>query len=172
GDTEFIDSDDGGVGTEGEAEEVEAPEIPSEQKCCPGVCRRPGRPRKPLFQRPGDINQGECPPRRYCRDGHCRAGQPQHVAPWARWSVTPRYAGGYVGGGSAVGGFGRTLEEGTWGFDYRGLYRPRAVFMNWTCGREQGGVGAYSTDGEPQAVSCAKEAIECAREALPHARRE
>jgi hypothetical protein len=96
-----------------------------------------------------------------------RADQPLVVARWARPSVTHRYAGWYMGEGAAVGGQGRTLEEGTWGLDYRGLFRSRAVFMARTCGCEQGGLGAYATDQEPRAVSRAKETVESIREAHP-----
>jgi hypothetical protein len=40
-------------------------------------------------------------------------------------------------------------QEGTWGLDYHGLFEPAKFFLRWTCGREQGGEGAYETDREP-----------------------
>ena len=113
------------------------------------VCHEPGVPRKPHCQRPGDINQSDCPPIRYCQDDCFRAGWPHAVRKWARCSINHHYSAGYVGGGSAwifPHGRARTCEEGTWGLDYSLLSRPKMVWMTWTNGREQGGLGAYETD--------------------------
>lgn len=111
------------------------------------VDRSPGHPRKPRHKRPGDRDWSKCPPERYLQEPHCRAGNPLNMSRWARCSVSSKYAGAHVGGGAAIGGRGRHLEEGTWGIDYRGLLPPRAVVSCWTCGREQSGAGAYQTDG-------------------------
>ena len=110
------------------------------------VDHSPGHPRKPVHEKPGDRNWGEAPPARDCQCGHCRAGCPLCVAHWAKPAVTCRYAGGYVGGGAALGGRCRHPHEGTWGLDYCGWLSPRRVFSQWTCGREQAGEGAYATD--------------------------
>ncbi len=109
----------------------------------------PGRPRKPLWDRPGDIKRTDCPPIRYCEDDEQRAGWPHAVRPHAQCSINHHYVVGYVGGGSALGlphNRPRTTEDGTWGMDYAFFPYPRTVFMRWTCGRDQGGLGAYGTD--------------------------
>ena len=81
----------------------------------------------------------------------CRSSQrdPEAIAPHAIPSDTGRYVGYQVGGGCArphkaePGG----ADEGTWGWDYRG-WLPRRVELGWWHGRrEQGGGGAYETDG-------------------------
>jgi hypothetical protein len=113
-----------------------------------GVNHAAGFPHKPHREKPGDRNWSACPPARYEQCSHCRAGFPHDIARWAKPSANCHYAGGYVGGGSALRGRGRKAEEGTWGLDYRGILSPRRVFLPWTCGREQGGEGAYKTDGE------------------------
>jgi hypothetical protein len=80
---------------------------------------------------------------------HERAAYPVCVAWYAQPSNTPRYSGGYVGGGSACRGDPRCPEEGTWGWDYTGwrCLLPR-VWLGWWHGRRyQGGTGAYTTDG-------------------------
>lgn len=136
----------------------------SEDKCCHGVCRDPGCPSKPKIERPGDRKRTDCPPYRYQMDGCRRAGNPQVVAPWAACSTSHKYSGWFVGGGAAVCGRPRRREEGTWGVDYDGWLSPRHVFMRWTCGREQGGEGAYETDGEPEVVARVKHHVEHAME--------
>ena len=113
------------------------------------VSHDPGVPRKPHCERPGDINASDYPPIRYCQDDCFRAGWPHAVRKWATCSINPHYSAGYVGGGSAwifPHGRWRKCEEGTWGLDYSLLSRPKMVWMNWTQGREQGGLGAYATD--------------------------
>ena len=117
--------------------------------CCLGVCRDPGRPAKPKRDKPGDVNRGQCPPYRYQLPDHRRAGAPHCVARWARPSITPKYSSSYVGGGATWKGRGRGADEGTWGVDYQGCLPSRHIFLRWTCGREQGGTGAYATDAEP-----------------------
>ncbi len=123
-------------------------ETPSECKTCYGVCRHPGHPRKPLMQRAGDINCKDCPLRRYQQCDHCRAGFPGDVAKWAAGSQPACYSASYVGGGAVLVGRPRGDQEGTWGRDYHGLLCPESVFLWWTCGRRQGGEGAYQTDHE------------------------
>lgn len=113
------------------------------------VSHDPGVPRKPHCERPGDIDQSACPPIRYCQDDCFRAGWPHAIRKWATCSVSSHYSAGYVGGGSPwilPHGRARTCEEGTWGLDYSLLSRPKMVWMSWTHGREQGGLGAYETD--------------------------
>ncbi|MGN6546751.1 MAG: hypothetical protein ACTHK7_16975 [Aureliella sp.] len=113
------------------------------------VSHHPGTPQKPRWDRPGDINQSQCPPERYLQDDCARAGWPHTVRKWATCSINPHYSAWYVGGGSACvfpHGRGRTLDEGTWGLDYSLWPRPGHVWMKWTRGREQGGLGAYDTD--------------------------
>lgn len=130
----------------------EAPE--QEHKHYPNcVNHQPGRPRKPLIQRAGDINVESCPAARYSMGNHQRAGGPDHVAFWARCAVNKNYSAWFVGGGTpwiySRKALARNHEEGTWGMDYDGLFRPRRVWMKWGCDREQGGLGAYETDGKP-----------------------
>ena len=113
------------------------------------VCHDPGFPQKPYCDRPGDINRSAFPPIRYCQDDCFRAGWPHAVRKWATCSINPHYSASYVGGGSAwifPHGRGRSCEEGTWGLDYSLWSRPKLVWMKWTNGREQGGLGAYETD--------------------------
>lgn len=82
------------------------------------------------------------------RDPHVRAGQPQRIHRLAQPTITPHYCFGYVGGGAAIGGQPRMLDEGTWGMDYCGRYLPHRVWLNWYHGRfRQGGEGRYDTDG-------------------------
>jgi hypothetical protein len=120
------------------------------------VSHEPGWPRKPLRERPGDINNKDCPADRYCENDHARSGCPEQVAWWAKCAVNQNYSAWFVGGGTPWiyprQGRARTEEEGTWGMDYDGLFRPRRVWMNWSCGRVQGGLGAYETDGAPAIV--------------------
>jgi hypothetical protein len=112
-----------------------------------GISYAPGRPQKPHRKMPGDINRGDCPPYRYTISDCERAGNPHCVASWAKLSITPKYSAGYVGGGAAWGGRSRYCSEGVWGLDYHGLFPYRRVWMRWTNGCEQGGEGAYKTDG-------------------------
>lgn len=118
------------------------------------VCYHPGRPRLPLWKRPGDINLKDCPPERYCMDDCVRAGEPHCISRWAQCATNEKYSAWYVGGGNSWllprYARGRRAEEGTWGLDYDGLFRPRRVWLDWSCGREQGGLGSYATDGGPK----------------------
>ena len=121
---------------------------------CPGVCRDPGRPRKPLLTKPGDRNRGDCPPYRYRLSDHERAGNPHCVAPWAMCSVNEKYSAWFVGGGAAFWrGRCRRESEGTWGLDYSGFFGRANIWLTYTRGRNQGGEGAYETDGEPKFVT-------------------
>lgn len=112
-----------------------------------GLSYAPGRPQKPHREMPGDINRGDCPPYRYTISDCERAGNPHSVASLAKLSITPKHSAGYVGGGAALGGRSRFCSEGVWGLDYHGLFPYRRVWMRWTSGCEQGGEGAYKTDG-------------------------
>ena len=79
-----------------------------------------------------------------------RAGCPQLVSKRAVPTNTPNYTGYYVGGGAASRkGEPRFAHEGTFGWDYQGpRWLPRRVSLNWWHDRkQQGGVGAYKTDG-------------------------
>ena len=120
---------------------------------CNCVNRDPGHPAKPKHEKPGDRNWGDWPPYRYRMCDCDRAGDPHCVAKYARCAVDRHYSGGYVGGGAAAFGRGRCNDEGTWGLDYHGLFHPGKFFMRWTCGRKQGGEGAYETDREPKVVA-------------------
>jgi hypothetical protein len=92
---------------------------------CAGVCGR------------GDCGEG----------AEARAGYPRTVAPWAQPSDTGRYVGYAVGGGSPCKGDAPGPDEGTWGWDYKGLCLPQKVELLWYHGKEQGGSGAYAIDG-------------------------
>lgn len=81
-------------------------------------------------------------------DRHACAGWPQCVAPWAHPSYGCHEWGGYVGGGAPVHGDCRCSHEGTWGWDYHGRLFTKRVWLGWHHGRrEQGGYGAYKSDG-------------------------
>jgi hypothetical protein len=81
---------------------------------------------------------------------HDHAGNAEHTAWYAHCSDTGRYVGYYVGGGAASRSHGeaRSVEDGTWGWDYHGFCLPSRVILDWFHGRRyQGGQGAYRTDG-------------------------
>jgi hypothetical protein len=83
-------------------------------------------------------------------DPHQRAGNPQHVSCLAIPSNNASYVGYYVGGGSPLPrcADARCVNEGTWGWDYRGFLIPRRVILGWWHGSHyQGGVEGYKTDG-------------------------
>lgn len=68
---------------------------------------------------------------------------------WVLPSDTGHYLGYHVGGGAGHPrkAESRQPDEGTWGWDYQGLF-PRRVMLGWWHGRRyQGGTGAYKTDG-------------------------
>ncbi len=128
-------------------EAVEQPEYPD----C--VSTDPGFPRKPLWERPGDFNGSQCMSPRYCQTDFFRAGWPRDQRKRAVCSMNDHYFAWYVGGGAGLPFLKsrhRTQEEGTWGLDYSLWKKPRTVWMKWTCGRYQGGEGAYATDHEPR----------------------
>ncbi len=116
---------------------------------CPGVNLDPGHPGKTLRTMPGDINEGDCPSIRYRMDDCVRSGDPRCVYQWAVPSVTNKYSAWYVGGGAVFRGRGRTAEEGTWGLDYDGFFGHARTWLNYTCGKRQGGEGAYQTEHVP-----------------------
>jgi hypothetical protein len=124
------------------------------KKRCPGVCRDPGRPKKPKWKMPGDRDRGDHPPLRYRMEDCRRAGKPHRVARWAKCGVSDKYSAWFVGGGAAVRcGRSRMPTEGTWGLDYSGWLKHSNIWLNYTRGRKQGGEGAYQTDGEPKIVN-------------------
>jgi hypothetical protein len=85
---------------------------------------------------------------RYCLNGFERAGFPSCIGRFALPSISSHHRVGYVGGGTAIGGERRTVEEGTFGLDYSGIWFPRKTWMLWSHGkRHQGGAGQYQTDG-------------------------
>lgn len=86
----------------------------------------------------------------HCRrlERHACAGWPQCIAPWAKPSFGCHEWGCYVGGGAAFYGDCRCSHEGTWGWDYHGCLFPKRIWLGWHHGRRnQGGTGAYATDG-------------------------
>ena len=99
----------------------------------------------------------DCPPYRYTMGDCKRSGNPYCVAPWARCDVTKKYSVGFVGGGSPfIRARPRTTEEGTFGLDYDGFFGQAKNWLGYTRGRNQGGEGAYHTDGEPAMIGKAK----------------
>jgi hypothetical protein len=74
-----------------------------------------------------------------------RAGCPQCVHRFAQPSNTPKYSGGYVGGGAILPGEGRLPSEGTWGWDYSGLISKR-IWLGWSHRHYETGGGKYDTD--------------------------
>ena len=75
---------------------------------------------------------------------------PPAVACYARASDNGHYIGYYVGGGSPCLGTGPCPEEGTWGWDYGGIFLLHRVVLCWYHGLcYQGGKGAYKVDGPP-----------------------
>jgi hypothetical protein len=81
-------------------------------------------------------------------DGHHRSGHPERLACYAQPSNDCNYSSGYVGGGSQFHGCGRFAQEGTWGRDYCGWLVSHRPWLKWSHGRRnQGGSGAYKTDG-------------------------
>ncbi len=135
--------------TEGSVESASShrPAYPSQ------VSHQPGIPHKPLVDRPGDINRKDSPPRRYCLADCERAGRPHEIAWWAKCAVNKHYSAWFVGGGNAwvfpKQSRQRRRDEGTWGLDHDGLFHPRRIWLNWSCDRTQGGLGAYETEHQP-----------------------
>jgi hypothetical protein len=101
----------------------------------------------PPAQSPSGIVWGATP-EDYRACDFARAGSPQCPRKITSPSNTRFYTGYYVGGGTPTRGAGRSPEEGTWGWDYSGIFFPKRIALNWTArGRSQGGTGAYTTDG-------------------------
>jgi hypothetical protein len=90
-------------------------------------------------------NSAEC---RWVDPFH-RAGHPETISPLAVFSNNCNYGGYYVGGGLPVDGESRCIfHEGTWGWDYFGILWPKRIALKWGHGsHEQGGTGAYRTEG-------------------------
>jgi hypothetical protein len=83
-----------------------------------------------------------------------RAGYACSVAWYAHPSDTGAYIGYSVGGGCAVSRRARSTDEGTWGWDYRGVFLPRRVVLGWCrCPSRQGGIGYYRTVPRPDLSS-------------------
>ncbi len=123
-------------------------------KPCHGVCRDPRHPKKPKLEKPGDVDRGDRPPLRYRIPDCQRAGNPHRVAKWAKCSVDGKYSAWFVGGGAAFfRGKPRKPNAGTWGLDYSGLLGHANVWLKYTRDCNQGGEGAYQTDGGPKFIS-------------------
>ena len=77
-----------------------------------------------------------------------RSGRPQRVAWYARLTDAGNYSGGWVGGGKFLPGDEPCLDEGTWGWDFKGLVPVKRIWLGWSHGRcKEGGAGAYKSDG-------------------------
>ena len=77
-----------------------------------------------------------------------RSGHASSIAPWAQPAVRRHYSGGFLGGGAARRGEDRNQIQGTWGWDFHGLLPRQNTWLGWWNGRrEQGGRGAYKTEG-------------------------
>ena len=77
-----------------------------------------------------------------------RSGHASSIAPWAQPGITRHYSGGFLGGGAARRGAGRTQVQGTWCWDFHGLLPRKNIWLGWWNGRrDQGGRGAYKTEG-------------------------
>jgi hypothetical protein len=82
--------------------------------------------------------------------GEERTGHPSEISPCAQPSDTGNYVGYQVGGGAACAYHGEPpyVDDGTWGWDYKGCLLPSRIILDWFHGtRDQGGYGAYKTDG-------------------------
>src|SRR5882724_6848273 len=99
-----------------------------------------------LRQWPGRLYQG----RNNREHTFERAGYPDQLSNLARESNNHRYYGYYVGGGVA-GKHGSALgpDQGTWGWDYGGLFSwlPERIELLWNPTRYQSGEGRYKIDG-------------------------
>jgi hypothetical protein len=117
------------------------------------VSHDPGKPGKPWFPRPGDSDKKSSPSRRYCQPNSERAGHSHEVAWWANCTINKNYSAAFVGGGTpwvlAHKTRSREHDDGTWGLDYDGIFKPRCVWLRWSRQREQGGLGSYATDRTP-----------------------
>jgi hypothetical protein len=90
------------------------------------------------------------PPALECPDRHVQAGLPKNIAWWAIPSDTGAYTMYRVGGGNPYPCLADAPLpcEGTWGWDYLGKWFRSNVILGWWHGRrDQGGSGAYQTDG-------------------------
>jgi hypothetical protein len=81
-------------------------------------------------------------------DHELRSGHASSIAPWARRDNSRHYSGGFVGGGAVRRGDDRGTSEGTWGWDFHGLVPRKTIWLGrWHGLRDQGGRGAYKTEG-------------------------
>ena len=77
-----------------------------------------------------------------------RSGYASSIAPWAQRTGSRHYSGGFLGGGAARRGEDRSAIQGTWGWDFHGLLGRKNIWLGrWNGRREQGGRGAYKTEG-------------------------
>ncbi len=76
-----------------------------------------------------------------------RAGNPSELSYLAAPSDTGHYTGYLVGGGAARHADAPETLEGTWGWDYCGIFVPSRIILDWFHGKYQGGYGAYKQDG-------------------------
>jgi hypothetical protein len=78
-----------------------------------------------------------------------RSGYQGRVAWFAVPSNSKGYAGYSLGGSKAIRGSEPRSEEGTWGWDYRGII-PSRVMLRWNRGEyHEGSGGTYRVDGKP-----------------------
>lgn len=120
------------------------------------VSHDPGKPGMRCFPLLANIHKTKSTSKRYDLPNCERAGHPHEVAWWAGNPINKNYSAAFVGGGTpwvlAHKTRSRAHDEGTWGLDYDGLFKPRRVWLQWSCDREQGGLGSYATDGAPAIV--------------------
>src|SRR5690606_28013661 len=83
-----------------------------------------------------------------CEQTLAGAGHPQRIAPWAAPENPCRWFGYYVGGSRPVKGDVRYTHEGTFGWDYLGIFRFKRVALFWDHGaRDTSKSGSYEPDG-------------------------
>jgi hypothetical protein len=78
-----------------------------------------------------------------------QAGHPEEISCLAHVSNTHRYFGYYVGGGVLRKGEELGPTQGTWGWDYGGLFGHLGnnIVLLWNPARVQSGFGKYQIDG-------------------------
>jgi len=81
-------------------------------------------------------------------DDERRAGYPHELSRLARFENRCTYTGYYVGGGEKSNSNCRSIDDGTWGWDYFGRCYHRLVRLDFGHpSRYQGGEGQYQPDG-------------------------
>ena len=107
---------------------------------------------------PDDSADQRDPGRKHAARLH-RAGYPNCIPRWARFTYDDKYCGYFVGGGATfqgkrpglLRGERRYWHEGTWGMDYAPWYSR--VRLQWFHGRRrQDGDGQYEPDGRNNPV--------------------